>query len=171
MAEELSERLELLERSVKQAAEAIAALRKERDGLSARVAQLEKEAAEYKDQWLRAAADFKNFKRRTEQERADHGRGDCLGISRHSVVGDAVVAGEDNRANVVDGLRGADALDGRHPDAQFAQTTKSSGRRRKPRQSFGRGCTDGGIGRGYCAVRRHRLAARSRRACAAISLA
>jgi hypothetical protein len=46
MAEELSERLELLERSVKQAAEAIAALRKERDALSARVAQLEQEHAE-----------------------------------------------------------------------------------------------------------------------------
>ena len=46
MAEDLSERLELLERSVKQAAEAIAALRKERDGLSARVAQLEQEHVE-----------------------------------------------------------------------------------------------------------------------------
>ena len=38
--------------------------------LQARVAQLEKEAADYKDQWLRSAADFKNFKRRTE-----HGAG------------------------------------------------------------------------------------------------
>jgi hypothetical protein len=46
MAEDLSERLELLERSVKQAAEAIASLRKERDALSARVAQLEQEHVE-----------------------------------------------------------------------------------------------------------------------------
>ena len=46
MAEDLSERLELLERSVKQAAEAIAALRKERDALSSRVAQLEQEHVE-----------------------------------------------------------------------------------------------------------------------------
>ena len=48
--------------------------------LQARVAQLEKEAAEYKDQWLRAAADFKNFKRRTEQERADLIRGASAGL-------------------------------------------------------------------------------------------
>lgn len=37
----------------------------------ARVAQLEQEAANYKDQWLRAVADFKNYKRRTDQERGD----------------------------------------------------------------------------------------------------
>src|SRR5215216_4757891 len=48
--------------------------------LQARVAQLEKEAAEYKDQWLRSAADFKNFKRRTEQERADLIRGASAGL-------------------------------------------------------------------------------------------
>jgi molecular chaperone GrpE len=36
-----------------------------------RVAQLEKESADYKDNWLRAAADYKNFKRRVEQERSD----------------------------------------------------------------------------------------------------
>ena len=48
--------------------------------LQARVAQLEKEAAEYKDQWLRAAADFKNFKRRTEIERADLIRGASAGL-------------------------------------------------------------------------------------------
>lgn len=39
--------------------------------LQARVAQLEKEAAEYKDQWMRAIADYKNFKRRADQERAE----------------------------------------------------------------------------------------------------
>src|SRR5262245_117740 len=39
--------------------------------LQARIAQLEKEAAEYKDSWLRSAAEFKNYKRRTEQERLD----------------------------------------------------------------------------------------------------
>jgi molecular chaperone GrpE len=39
--------------------------------LAARVAQLEQEAANYKDQFLRTTADFRNFKRRTDQERAD----------------------------------------------------------------------------------------------------
>lgn len=46
MAENLSERLEHLERSVKQAAEAIGALRRERDALQARVAALEQDRAE-----------------------------------------------------------------------------------------------------------------------------
>jgi molecular chaperone GrpE len=48
--------------------------------LQARLAQLEKEVADYKDQWLRSAADFKNFKRRTEQERADLIRGASAGL-------------------------------------------------------------------------------------------
>ena len=48
--------------------------------LQARVAQLEKEAADYKDQWLRAAADYKNFKRRTETERSDLIRGASAGL-------------------------------------------------------------------------------------------
>jgi molecular chaperone GrpE len=39
--------------------------------LLAQVARLEKETAEYKDNWLRAAADYKNFKRRAEQERSE----------------------------------------------------------------------------------------------------
>lgn len=46
MAENLSERLEHLERSVKQAAEAIAALRKEREALQARVAAMEQDRVE-----------------------------------------------------------------------------------------------------------------------------
>ena len=46
MAENLSERLEHLERSVKQAAEAIAALRKEREALQARVAAMEQDRLE-----------------------------------------------------------------------------------------------------------------------------
>src|SRR6266540_3628843 len=50
------------------------------DQLKARIAELEKEAAEYKDQWLRAAADCKNFKRRTDQERADLIRGASAGL-------------------------------------------------------------------------------------------
>ncbi len=50
------------------------------EALQARVAQLEKEAAEYKDQWLRAVADYKNFKRRTDQERADLIRGASAGL-------------------------------------------------------------------------------------------
>ena len=40
------------------------------DELQARVQQLEQEVNSYKDQYLRAAADLKNFKRRTEEERA-----------------------------------------------------------------------------------------------------
>src|SRR6476469_8509165 len=48
--------------------------------LQARVAELEKEVADYKDQWLRSAADFKNFKRRTEIERADLIRGASAGL-------------------------------------------------------------------------------------------
>ena len=39
--------------------------------LQARLAKAEAEAAEYKDQWLRAAADYKNFKRRAEIERSE----------------------------------------------------------------------------------------------------
>lgn len=50
------------------------------DELQARIAQLEKEAADYKDQWLRAAADYKNFKRRVEQERADLIRNASAGL-------------------------------------------------------------------------------------------
>lgn len=46
MAENLSERLEHLERSVKRATEAIAALRKERDALQARVAAMEQDRVE-----------------------------------------------------------------------------------------------------------------------------
>jgi FtsZ-binding cell division protein ZapB len=46
MAENLSERLEHLERSVKQAAEAIATLRKEREALQARVAAMEQDRLE-----------------------------------------------------------------------------------------------------------------------------
>ena len=50
------------------------------DQLTARIAQLEKESNEYKDQWLRATADYKNFKRRTDQERADLIRGASAGL-------------------------------------------------------------------------------------------
>jgi molecular chaperone GrpE len=50
------------------------------DELKARIAELEKESAEYKDQWLRAAADYKNFKRRTDQERAELIRGASAGL-------------------------------------------------------------------------------------------
>ncbi len=39
--------------------------------LQARIQQLEQESASYKDSYLRAAADLKNFKRRTEEERAN----------------------------------------------------------------------------------------------------
>ena len=46
MAENLSERLEHLERSVRQAAEAITALRKEREALQVRVAAMEQDRIE-----------------------------------------------------------------------------------------------------------------------------
>jgi len=46
MVENLSERVEQLERSVKQAVEAIGALRKERDVLQARVAVMEQDRPE-----------------------------------------------------------------------------------------------------------------------------
>ncbi len=48
--------------------------------LQARIEQLEKEAAEYKDQWLRATADYRNFKRRTDQERAELIRSASAGL-------------------------------------------------------------------------------------------
>ncbi|MFV9504490.1 MAG: nucleotide exchange factor GrpE [Oscillochloridaceae bacterium umkhey_bin13] len=41
------------------------------EDLAARLAQAEAQAAEYRDQWLRATADYKNFKRRTEIERSE----------------------------------------------------------------------------------------------------
>jgi molecular chaperone GrpE len=43
--------------------------------LHERIAKLERESAEYRDQSLRAMADYKNFKRRADQERADLIRG------------------------------------------------------------------------------------------------
>jgi molecular chaperone GrpE len=39
--------------------------------LNERIAELEKQANDYKDQWLRATADYKNFKRRSDAERAE----------------------------------------------------------------------------------------------------
>ncbi|MGC8950960.1 nucleotide exchange factor GrpE [Chloroflexus sp.] len=39
--------------------------------LQQRLARAEAQAAEYKDQWMRAVADYRNFKRRTETERAE----------------------------------------------------------------------------------------------------
>ncbi|MBV9790155.1 MAG: nucleotide exchange factor GrpE [Chloroflexi bacterium] len=39
------------------------------DELQSRLQQLEQESSSYKDQYLRTAADLKNFKRRTEEER------------------------------------------------------------------------------------------------------
>ncbi len=41
------------------------------EALQARIAALERENAELKDHWLRAVADYKNYKRRTDQERAE----------------------------------------------------------------------------------------------------
>lgn len=39
--------------------------------LKARLVEVEAQAGEYKDQWLRATADYKNFKRRTDIERSE----------------------------------------------------------------------------------------------------
>ena len=50
------------------------------DDLQARIAQLEKESAEHKDNWLRAAADYRNFKRRADQERAELIRNASAGL-------------------------------------------------------------------------------------------
>jgi molecular chaperone GrpE len=50
------------------------------DELQARVKRLEKETEDYRDKWLRATADYKNFKRRTEQERSDLIRGASAGL-------------------------------------------------------------------------------------------
>lgn len=48
--------------------------------LQSRVVQLEKESAEHRQNWLRATADYKNFKRRTDQERAELIRSASAGL-------------------------------------------------------------------------------------------
>jgi molecular chaperone GrpE len=45
-----------------------------------RLTQLENENADLRDKWLRAVADYKNFKRRADQERADLIRGASAGL-------------------------------------------------------------------------------------------
>ncbi len=50
------------------------------DELQARLQQLEQEAGSYKDQYLRAAADLKNYKRRAEEERANLIRNATAGL-------------------------------------------------------------------------------------------
>ncbi len=40
-------------------------------GEQSRIAELEKQAAQFKDQYLRTAAEFENYKRRTDSERAE----------------------------------------------------------------------------------------------------
>lgn len=49
-------------------------------GLVQRVQQAEQEAKDFKDQWLRAVADYKNYKRRAEQERAELIRSASAGL-------------------------------------------------------------------------------------------
>lgn len=48
--------------------------------LRQRLAQAEAQAADYKDQWLRATADYKNYKRRAETERAELIRSASAGL-------------------------------------------------------------------------------------------
>lgn len=48
--------------------------------LEQRLAAAETQANEYKDQWLRATADYKNYKRRTETERAELIRSASAGL-------------------------------------------------------------------------------------------
>ena len=50
------------------------------DELKARIARLEKESAEHRDNWLRATADYKNFKRRADQERSELIRSASAGV-------------------------------------------------------------------------------------------
>jgi molecular chaperone GrpE len=50
------------------------------DDLQTRIAQIEKESEDYRDKWLRAVADYKNFKRRADQERVDLIRGASAGL-------------------------------------------------------------------------------------------
>jgi molecular chaperone GrpE len=59
---------EVIEGTVEEAAEAS---ENSAQALQQRLEQAEKEAQEYKDQWLRAVADFKNYKRRTDIERGE----------------------------------------------------------------------------------------------------
>lgn len=48
--------------------------------LQRRIIEAEAQANEYKDQWLRATADYKNYKRRTETERAELIRSASAGL-------------------------------------------------------------------------------------------
>jgi molecular chaperone GrpE len=48
--------------------------------LNARIAELETQAATFKDQWMRATADYKNFKRRTDAERSELVRSASQGL-------------------------------------------------------------------------------------------
>jgi molecular chaperone GrpE len=50
------------------------------EALAERVAQLEREAADWRDQYMRALADMKNLRRRTEVERADLIRSASAGL-------------------------------------------------------------------------------------------
>ena len=50
------------------------------DSLQARIQQLEQEASSLRDQYLRAAADLKNFKRRTEEDRGNLIRNATAGL-------------------------------------------------------------------------------------------
>lgn len=59
------------EQNVVDTPEATSGAADELAALQARLAQAEAQAAEYKDQWLRATADYKNFKRRTDIERGE----------------------------------------------------------------------------------------------------
>ena len=50
------------------------------DDQQARITQLEKDNEDLRDKWLRAVADYKNFKRRADQERVDLIRGASAGL-------------------------------------------------------------------------------------------
>jgi molecular chaperone GrpE len=51
-------------------------------GEQQQIAELEAQLAEYKDQWMRAVADFKNYKRRAETERAELLRTAGVGVAQ-----------------------------------------------------------------------------------------
>ena len=100
------------------------------------------------------------------QERAHHGRRDRLRIGRDAVVGDVVVAGEDDRADAIDRLGRNGTLGGGDPDGQVTQPAEGARGSGQTGQTFGR--PDSNLGRGGLDGV-HRLLARSRRAVAADS--
>ena len=89
------------------------------------------------------------------EEGADHGRGHGRRVGRDAVRGDAVVAGEDHGADVVDSARRHLALGCREPDAESPRRPRApAGVARPASRSWARASTslEGGRMRGWCWV-------------------